>query len=101
MTAWPSASQHRATHAVEAQNVGLRALGKHRRTPCPLGEEMRMQHLTGCGDETNGILLWVHLDANLVHGWSPVCGTDRVDPLWRSTLPRQVDQPLHLIYLLA
>jgi hypothetical protein len=47
------------------------------------------------------ILLFVHVDANIIHGWSPVCGTDRVNPLWSAMLPRQGDQPLHLIYLKA
>jgi len=56
-----------------------------------------MQHLTGCGEETNVPLSFVHIDANMFHGRSPLCGTDRLDLLWRSTLPRQVDQPLHLI----
>src|SRR5262249_8008361 len=36
--------------------------------------------------------------ANIFHGWSPGCGTDRVDPVWSFMLPRQGDQPLHLIY---
>jgi hypothetical protein len=30
-----------------------------------------MQDLTGCGKDANLALLFVHIDANIVHGWSP------------------------------
>src|SRR5262249_41145860 len=39
-------------------------------------------------------LMLVHIDATIGHGWSPVCDTDHVEPVWRSLLPRQGDQPL-------
>jgi hypothetical protein len=43
-------------------------------------------------------LAFVDIDANMSHGWSPVCGTDRVNPVWSFMLPRHGDQPLQLIY---
>jgi hypothetical protein len=81
------------------EESGLRAPGKHRRKSLPVGVDTLMEYLTGFGEDANPTLLFVHINANIFHGWSPVCGTDRVDPLWSSMLPRQGDQPLHLIYL--
>jgi hypothetical protein len=32
-----------------------------------------MHHLTGFGKDANLTLLFVHIDANMLHGWSPLC----------------------------
>jgi len=56
-----------------------------------------MEYLTGFGEDAHLTLLFVHIDATVCHSWHPVCGTDRVDPVWSSLLPRQDDQPLHLL----
>ena len=31
-----------------------------------------MQDLTGCGEGANLALLFMHIDANILHGWSPL-----------------------------
>ena len=80
------------------QDAGLRTRGKHRPKPFPLRVDTLLEHLAGLGDQTKVTLILVHIDANLIQGWSPVCGPDRVHPVWSSRRPRQGDQPLHLIY---
>jgi hypothetical protein len=65
-----------------------------------VGVDALMEHLTSFGEDADLTLIFVYIDANMFHGWSPVCGTDRVEPVWSSMLPRQGDQPLHLIYTL-
>src|SRR5262245_60142673 len=57
-----------------------------------------MEYLAGVCNQATLTLILVHIDANIFHGWSSVCGTDHVDPMWSFMLPRQGDQPLHLIY---
>jgi hypothetical protein len=47
-------------------------------------------------NQANLPLIFVHIDANMFRGWSPVCGTDRVDPVWSSMFPCQGDRPLDL-----
>ena len=54
------------------QDAGPRTLGKHRPKPFPLRMETLMEHLAGLGDQTNLTLILMHIDANIVHGWSPV-----------------------------
>jgi hypothetical protein len=42
-----------------------------------------MEFLTGFREETKLTLIFVHVDANIFHGWSHVCGIDCVSPLWQ------------------
>ena len=41
-----------------------------------------LEYLTGFGEDVHLTLLFVHIDATLFHSSPPVCGTDRVDPVW-------------------
>ena len=41
-----------------------------------------LEYLTGFGEDVHLTLLFVHIDATLFPSSPPVCGTDRVDPVW-------------------
>jgi hypothetical protein len=60
------------------QEAGLWALGTHRCNPCSLGMDTLREHLAGLCDQTNLTLIFVHIDATMFPGWSPLGGIDRV-----------------------
>jgi hypothetical protein len=62
--------------------------GTHYHKLFPLGLETLMEHGVGRCNQTNLPLIFVHIDVNMFRGWSPVCGTDCVDPGWNSMFPR-------------
>lgn len=60
------------------QDTGRGTLGKACSEPLPLGVDMPVQDLIALHDRTNLTLIFVHIDPNLLPGWSPTCGLDRV-----------------------
>src|SRR2546427_2561859 len=54
------------------QDADLRPHGKNRGEPLSLRLNTLMQDLTGFGEGANLAVLFVHIDANIFHGWSPM-----------------------------
>ena len=55
-----------------AEDADLRTCGTNRCEPLALRLDTLMQHLTGFGEGTNLAWLFMDIDANICHGWSPV-----------------------------
>jgi hypothetical protein len=54
------------------QDAGRRAPSKHGGEPLAVRLETLMQDLTGGGEGAHLALLFVHIDANIFQGWSPL-----------------------------